>query len=221
MKICPVYVVLVHALIILFIFYSPLLSQKNNPAGSDTEKDTFIINEVPGAGGTLNDALVSYINYKEINEWAETLKMSAIEDSPPVIDGTAFFIIKPHIEIPVIGLKKGERYYLYIDFVKYRGNRIAVNSFLKLFIKDNFGNKQFVTSVEYPELFKEGIFRTEIPFNLSYSGSFTIIIQEFSCKSGSWGIWDIIISSKDIEEIERTSPDIKPEIKNTGPKIFK
>lgn len=207
-------------LCIVLLLCIPGLPENTPSPVEDTGKDTFIINEIASPPDSSSDCLVTYLDYKKINDWATTLRMSAIEDSLPLTDGKAFFIVHPQITVPVNGLKKGERYFLYIDFVRYTGKSSPVNSTLKIFIEDYKGNREHVKTIEYSSVFTDKLFKTEIPFNLSNSGVFNIIIEEYSAKTGYWGIWDMIVSSKKIEDIEQINIDNRPELKEDKPKIF-
>ena len=148
------------------------------------------------------------------------MQLTALKDAPPFIDNVAFFLTKPHIEIPVSGLEKGKSYSLFIDFVRYRNKNIPFEGMLKIFIRDIHGNSQLVGTADSAVLSSGGLFETLIPFNLSYSGTFTIIIHEYSMKTGNWGIWDIIITSKKTGEFELPKPEKRSELKGAGLKIF-
>lgn len=206
------------SIIFIFLFILPIQS---GIVISGNEADTVIINKLAGPPDTSKDALVNYMSFRDISDWASSFKMTVLEDSPPYVDGTAFFIMHPHIELPVTGLIKGARYYLYIDFVKYRNSRINVASFLKIYIQDIYGKKTLISRYSFSSLFADEKFVAEIPFNLSNPGSFTIIIQEYSDKTGYWGIWDIIVSSKKLEDILPAGSDTRPELRETDPKIFR
>lgn len=221
MSITSIFSIPLRSLAIILILSLPVLSENTPSLSVSNATDTVIINEVTGPPDSSSDAIVNYLNYQKINEWALTLKMTAINDNPPVTDGIAFFPVHPQVEIPVKGLKKGERYFLYIDFVKYLNGKVNIDSTLKIFIQDIYGKRTFISQYRFSSLFSDKIFKAEIPFNLSNPGSFTIIIQEQSAKTGYWGIWDIIVSSRGIEDIAPLNIDKKPEIKETGPKIFK
>lgn len=183
-------------------------------------KNTVIINEVPGSRDTSSDALVNYIDYRTIMSRAKSMKLNAVEDAAPYIDNTAFFLLHPRIEIPVTGLEKGKNYNILIDFVRYRGKKINIDGQLKIFIKDEYGNEQMICTADHSLIYSDKIFKTEIPFNLSYSGNFTIIIHEYSMKTGNWGIWDIIVTSKSISELGVIKPETTPGLKDSGTKIF-
>ena len=209
------------SLAVILIMAVPVLSEKTASLTVSNETDTVIINEVSGPPDSSSDAVVNYLNYQKVNEWALTLKMTAINDNPPVTDGIAFFPVHPQIEISVKNLKKGERYFIYIDFVKYLNGKVDIDSTLKIFVQDIYGKRSLISQYRFSSLFSDKIFKAEIPFNLSNPGSFTIIIQEHSAKTGYWGIWDIIVSSRGIEDITPLNIDKRQEMKETGPKIFK
>jgi len=64
-------------------------------------------------------------------------------------------------------------------------------------------------------------FDVSVPFDLSYPGKFDIIIHEYSEKNGNWGIWDIVVTSKKINEIELMPIDSSGKMKEIESKIFK
>jgi hypothetical protein len=213
-------ILLIRSACIVVLIYLPVLADKPDLKGIIAAKDLFIINEVSGPPDTSSDALVSYIDYRSINNRAKSLKLTAVEDSAPYIDNTAFFLVHPRIEIPVSGLEKGKRYSIFIDFVRYRGKKIHIDGILKIFIKDAYGNEQLIGTVTPSLFYSDKIFTMEIPFNLSYSGSFTIIMHEYSVKTGNWGLWDIIVTSKSLDEIGLMKPEMKIQSDNSGIKIF-
>lgn len=204
----------------IVLLYVPALSVDQDKISAITTRDTFIINEVSGPPDTSSDAYVSYIDYKTINSRSKSMKLEAVADSEPYIDNTAFFLIHPRIEFPVSGLEKNKSYNIFIDFVRYRGKKVAVEGILRIFIKDAYGNEQLIGTVDSSLLNSDKIFSREIPFNLSYSGSFTIIVHEYSMKTGNWGIWDIIVTSKSIGEIGQIRPETRPQLNDAGTKIF-
>lgn len=220
MKIRKRSILLIRSACIVVLIYLPALAVKPESKGTIAAKDLFIINEVSGPPDTSSDALVSYIDYRSINNRAKSLKLTAVEDSAPYVDNTAFFLVHPRIEVPVSGLEKGKRYNIFVDFVRYRGKKIHIDGILKIFIKDAYGNEQLIGIVNPTILNSDKIFTREIPFNLSYSGSFTIIMHEYSVKTGNWGIWDIIVTSKSLDEIVLMKPEVKIQTDNSGTKIF-
>ena len=71
------------------------------------------------------------------------------------------------------------------------------------------------------QILKENkIFETLIPYELSYTGRFDIIVREYSDVPGKWGIWDMIITEKKIDRIDIIKPDRSEKIKEFVPKIF-
>jgi len=220
LKIPSVYRIILISVFTVISPAEPVLTQGVNSLSGQAGTDTVIINSVNSPPETSGDALVYYIDYKKINEWAATNRTEAMPDSPPVTDGTAFFIVKPRIEIPVKGIEKGAVYRLYIDFVRYSRPFKTANSMLRISIKDIYGNTQHIASINETFFLSGEIFETEIPFNLSNPGSFTIIIQEYSDRPGQWGIWDIIVSSKGVDEIRDTGQGNPSDSMKFGPKIF-
>jgi len=208
------------SLFLILLLSIPALALESDSQAAITGQDIVIINEIAGPPETSNDSLVRYIDYRTINSRAKSMKLETVEDSAPYIDNMAFFLVHPRIECPVTGLSKGKNYSIYIDFVRYRGRKITFDGLLKISIKDIYGNEQLIGSVDSSYLYSDKIFSREIPFNLSYSGGFTIIIHEYSMKTGNWGIWDIIVTSKSISEIGQVKSETTPQIMDSGTKIF-
>lgn len=210
----------IKSFLLIILLYVPALSVQKDSEEVFTDRDTVVINEVSGPPDTSADAFVKYIDYNTINNRAKSMKCTAIADSSPFADNSAFFLLHPRIEIPVTGMVKAKKYSIFIDFVRYKSKKIQFSGILKIFIKDIYGNEQMIGTVDSSFLYSEKIFSREIPFNLSYTGSFTIIIQEYSMTTGNWGIWDIIITSKSLDEIEQVRSEALPGIKDSGIKIF-
>ncbi len=205
---------------LMLILHTPLPAADSVQSVLPQRVDTFIINEVSGPPDTSSDASVKYIDYRAINGRARSMKLTAVADAEPYVDNTAFFLLHPRIEFPVTGLEKGRRYNLFIDFVRYRGRKVPFDGILKIFIRDAYGNEQLVGTADDRVFYSDKIFAAEIPFNLSYPGSFTIIIHEYSMKTGNRGIWDIIVTSKNIGEIDVIKAQTGPGLKGSGAKIF-
>ncbi|HPS59461.1 MAG TPA: hypothetical protein PK514_15270 [Spirochaetota bacterium] len=210
----------IRPLCFIILMYIPVLAGEPDFISATALKETFIINEVSGPPDTSSDALVSYIDYRTINSRAKSMRQTTVDDAAPYIDNIAFFLVQPRIECPVNGLEKGKNYTIFIDFVRYRGKRIPFDGTLKIFIKDAYGNEQLIGTVDSSIFYSDKIFSAEIPFNLSYSGSFAIIIHEYSMKTGNWGIWDIIVTSKRFDEIGEIKSETTPQLKDSGTKIF-
>jgi hypothetical protein len=203
----------------MLILHTPLPAADSVQSALPQRADTFIINEVSGPPDTSIYAPVKYIDYRDINIRARSMKLTAVSDAEPYIDNTAFFLLHPRIEFPVTGLEKGKRYNLFIDFVRYRGRKVPFDGIIKIFIRDAYGNEQLVGTVDDRVFYSDKIFAAEIPFNLSYTGIFTIIIHEYSMETGNRGIWDIIVTSKNIAEIDTIKAQPGPGLIDAG-RIF-
>ena len=179
--------------IILILF--PLYSQ------DALESDTIIINSIninTGAGETA----VEIVDYKHVSSWAYNVGLTLLPDAPPVIDNNGFFIKQFQVEIPVSGYKRDLFYKAYFDFFRYKEKNIPFSSRLTIYIKDIYGNMRHVGAVEKNCMTGNNLFEVDIPYDLSYPGNFYIVMHEHSQKAENWGIWDIIITSRKISELD-------------------
>jgi hypothetical protein len=204
---------------IIFLFLLPLLIATIY-SQADPGKDT-LINYSITARTTNGDMPAENVNFNNAKDWANNLSLTLIPDSPPVIDNSAFFLTNFQTVIPVTGYKKELMYKVFIDFLKYREAKVPFNSILKIYIRDINGNRKLVGIADLSYMTSKKIFEVPVPFDLSYPGRFDIIIQEYSGRTGCWGIWDIIVTSKKINEIELIPIDSTEKMKQSEEKIFK
>lgn len=185
-----------------------------------SESDTVIINNINIKTET-GESPAESIDFKDASNWANNLYLTLAPDAPPLIDNKAFFITQYQTVIPVTGYKKELLYRIYFDFLRYSQKNVPFNSKLKIFIRDIHGNKRQIGTADLSYMSDKKLFEVSIPFDLSYPGKFDIIIHEYSGKTGNWGIWDIIVTSKKINEIEIMPIESVEKIKEIEPKIFK
>ncbi|HPS86216.1 MAG TPA: hypothetical protein PLY36_05695 [Spirochaetota bacterium] len=186
----------------------------------DPGKDTIIFNSVNIKTETGETAAES-VDFKAASEWAYNSHLTLVPDAPPVIDNKAFLITQYQTVIPVTGYNKDLFYRVYIDFFRYSQPKVPFNTKLKIIIRDIDGKRREIGTADVTYMSDKKIFEVSIPFDLSYRGKFDIIIHEYSGKTGNWGIWDIIVTSKKINEIEIMPIDSTEKIKEIEPKIFK
>ena len=165
------------------------------------ESDTIVINSINAKKG-FNEPSIEIIDYKYASTWAYNIGLTLLPDSPPVIDNKGFFINQFQIEIPVSGYKRDLIYKAYFDFFRYKEKDIPFNSKLKIFIKDIYDNIKHCGTVETSHMSANKLFEVEIPYDLSYPGKFFIVIHDHARKIENWGIWDIIVTSRKINELD-------------------
>ena len=197
------------------LIVSVLSHSQDNPVG-----DTIIINSVNLKTET-GDLSAESIDFKDASEWAYGKHLTLAADAPPVVDNKAFFITQYQTVIPVTGYNKDLLYRIYFDFLRYSQKNLPFNSKLKILIRDINGRKREIGTADVSYMSDKKIFEVSIPFDLSYPGKFDIIIHEYSGKTGDWGIWDIIVTSKKINEIEIMPIESSEKINEIEPKIFK
>ena len=197
-------------ILILLPAYIPAYSQITS------ESDTIIINSVnfkkDGA-----DIPVEITDFKNATMWGYNIGLTLLPDAPPVIDNKGFFIKQFQIEIPVTGYNKNLFYKAYFDFFRYKEKRLPFDSKLKIYIRDMYGNTKLVGTAETDCLTGNNLFAVDIPYELSYTGKFDIIIHEYAQKNETWGIWDIIVTSRKISEIDENF--VKSLLKNEETKL--
>ena len=182
------------------------------------ESDTIVINTINIKKGA-DDIAVEIIDYKNASMWAYNIGLTLLPDSPPVIDNKGFFINRFQIEIPVSGYKKDLFYRAYFDFFRYKEKNLPFNSMLKIFIKDLYGNVKYVGTAETSLMSGNKLFEVDIPYDLSYTGKFFIVIHEHAQKTENWGVWDIIITSRKISELDENFIKSLPKDEETKLKI--
>jgi len=182
------------------------------------ESDTIVINTINIKKGA-DDIAVEIIDYKNASMWAYNIGLTLLPDSPPVIDNKGFFINRFQIEIPVSGYKKDLFYRAYFDFFRYKEKNLPFNSMLKIFIKDLYGNVKYVGTAETSLMSDNKLFEVDIPYDLSYTGKFFIVIHEHAQKTENWGVWDIIITSRKISELDENFIKSLPKDEETKLKI--
>jgi len=183
-----------------------------------SENDTIIITSRDIK--TKTGVCVETVDFKDASNWAYNQHLTLTADVPPVISNKAYFISQFQTVIPVSGYNKDLLYRMYIDFLRYKQTNVPFNSKLKIFIRDIYGNKRQIGTADLSYMSDKKIFEVSIPFDLSYPGKFDIIIHEYSGKTGNWGIWDIIVTSKKINELKIMSIDSVEKIKEIEPKNF-
>jgi hypothetical protein len=201
-------IIIIQLFIILNIF--PVYSQ-NAP-----ESDTIIINSININTGA-EETTVEIIDYKHAAAWAYNIGLTLLPDAPPVIDNKGFFIKQFQVEIPISGYKRDLFYKAYFDFFRYKEKNLPFNSILKIYIKDIYDNMKHVRTAEISSLASNKLFEVDIPYDLSYPGKFYIVIHEHSQKAENWGIWDIIVTSRKISELDENF--IKSSLKNEETKL--
>jgi len=180
------------------------------------ESDTIVINSINIKKG-VNETAVEIVDYKNASMWAYNIGLTLLPDSPPVIDNKGFFLNQFQTEIPVSGYKRDLFYKAYFDFFRYKESNLPFNSKLKIYIRDIYGNTKHVGTVETSFMSGNKLFELDIPYDLSFPGKFFIIIHEYAQKTENWGIWDIIVTSRKINELDGNL--IKSLLKNEETKL--
>jgi len=164
---------------------------------------------------------VEIIEYRIASMWAYHTGLTLLADAPPVIDNRGFFIKQFQTEIPVGGYKKDLFYKAYFDFFRYKEKDVPFSSQLKFYIKDIYGNMRHVGTAQTSSLSDDKLFEIDIPYDLSYPGKFYIVIHQHAQKAENWGIWDIIVTSRKISELDEKFIKSLPKNEETKLKISK
>jgi len=200
-------------LLILPLIFTSIYSQNN------IESNIIIINSITTLTNT-GKITTEGVTFDDAKKWAYNSSLTPLPDSPPVIDNRAFFLTNYQTVIPVNGYKKEKMYTILIDFLKYRESKVPFNSVLKIYIRDIYGKKRQIGTADLSCMSEKKIFEVSVPFDLSYPGRFDIIIQEYSGKTGCWGIWDIIVTSEKIDNIKIIPLDSNKKMEQAEEKIF-
>ena len=181
-------------------------------------KDTVIINPL---NSEITGNRLQFISYEEIARFWKFKRVQVAEDSGPVLDNIAFYMPAYSAVFKVGGYDRELNYRLALDIVKFRSKPGPLNSLLKIWGRNSAGRMFLLAELNENNLTDKKIFETLIPYELSYPGSFDIIVKEYSDLPGRWGIWDVIITARRIDQIETVKPDTSVKMKETELKIFK
>lgn len=189
---------------------------------AESEDKIIIINSPDEKINLHASGIVKFLEYENIYDWARARGLEIIPDRGPVTDNQAFYFMNFRGVINISGLRRGERYNLLIDFVKYKKDTTSFLSYLKLFIRDKNGDEHHLATLDKNELFNEKIFETSLPFRFTYDESFELIIYEYSETPGTWGIWDMVIYPEkvDIQTIHTIEPETPKENMDHNIKIL-
>lgn len=181
-------------------------------------KDTVIINPLDAE---ISGSRLQFISYEAIAKFWKPERVQVAEDLGPVVDNIAFYMPAYSAVFKVGGYDRELNYRLALDIVKFRSKPRPLNSLLKIWGRNSSGRMFLLAELNENNLTDKKIFETLIPYELSYPGSFDIIVKEYSDLPGRWGIWDVIITARRIDQIEAVKPDTSVKMKETELKIFK
>lgn len=131
----------------------------------------------------------------DIYRWGRSMGLFLVDDASPFIDKKAVFVSPYGAEFKIKNLNKHKNYILWIDFVKYKGDKSKISSRLKI-----LADKRILCDLSFGDLKGHGLFKLELPRDLVYDGSVLVRMEEYSDKTGFWGIWDMIVSSEKLPE---------------------
>ncbi|HOK01224.1 MAG TPA: hypothetical protein PLD85_01905 [Spirochaetota bacterium] len=186
--------------------------EKKQDKKVDTEKysayvDTIIINP-----SNLLEGL-KFLSYRDLFNWAKFNSLQVFKDSPPVVDNYAFYMLNYKKSFLVEGYQRDLIYYLYIDFVRFKGRKNIITSKLRISIK-NIYEKVHTLAELNESILSQDYCIIPLPYEVTIHGKFYLLFDELSDTPGKWGIWDIIISSKKLREINFIQIDPVPQISN-------
>jgi len=181
--------------IFFFLFVFQLYSSEKMKKNNDYVLFNFSKNMRKKSTG-WSDRTKAY----DIYRWGRSQGLFLVDDKAPLIDKYAVFVSPYGAEFEIKNLNKFKDYILWIDFVRYNGDKSKISSRLKI-----FADGRNITEIIFKDLLSEGLYKIVIPRDLIYDGSVKIRMEEFAEKTGYWGIWDMIVSSEKLpDNIKRT-----------------
>ena len=155
----------------------------------------------------------SSAGWDQVEHWARNRGTNAVKDREPYVDNKASFVSVYGSELKLSNLNQNANYSLFIDFVCYTGDP-KVTSKLVISIR----NTRLAT-LTFGQTPLDRPYELIIPRELCYDGTADIHFDEFATTPGSWGIWDMILSTSGLP-LESIRPKKKePELKETQPKV--
>ncbi len=151
---------------------------------SVTEGGTVVFpknNDIPGWGKVLQ--------FDNIYRWGLSNSIYINKDSEPVVDGYAVYVHKDGSYIEFTDMKRFEPYYLFIDFVTFKGKSSGINSRLKI-----YADGYLLDELGWSELTQMMYYSKEIPREYYFDGIVKIELKEIDSIGGFWGIWDIALT---------------------------
>lgn len=130
---------------------------------------------------------------KTIQHWAKNRGLDLVHDLDPLVDNRAFFVSPYGSLVKINGIMPSKPYFLYVDFVRYKGGNGGLSS--RLVVKAD-GEK--VYECVFGDVKELSYVAIEIPRNLVYDGEVTIEFQEYAATPGIWGIWDMILAEGEL-----------------------
>ncbi|MBN1499546.1 MAG: hypothetical protein JW982_05300 [Spirochaetes bacterium] len=138
-------------------------------------------NEIPGWGKVLS--------FDSIYRWGLSNSIYINRDSSPIVDNYAVYVHKNGSAIEFKDLKRYGPYYIFIDFVTYKGRSIGINSRLKIYVDGNFFDE-----LTWNELQQISYYSKEIPREYYFDGIIRVEFREIDTVGGFWGIWDVALT---------------------------
>lgn len=155
----------------------------------------------------------SSAGWDQIEHWARNRGTNAVKDREPYVDNKASFVSVYGSELKLSNLNQNANYSLFIDFVCYTGDPKVTS---KLVISIHNTRLATLTFGQTP---LDRPYELVIPRELCFDGTADIHFDEFATTPGSWGIWDMILSTSGLP-LESIRPKKKePDLKETQPKV--
>jgi len=140
----------------------------------------------------MKDWLLPF-NGGTIRKWGVSKGLVLIDDRGPVVDDTAAYVGPYRSTIIINGLTRDGSYRLWIDFVRFSPAEKRPGSLLKIFAAAPAGESRCIGSVSFSDI-GDSYYYMDIPRTISASGAVEIRFVEYGV-SGSWGVWDIVVST--------------------------
>lgn len=164
-----------------------------NPAHSDSNDYILVINPGSPLSEKHMKEWTSPLTRHELAEWGAGRNVTLEDDQGPVVDNIAAYVSANGSTVSIEGLRRGVRYRVWIDFVRFRYGAGGPATMLKILAAAPGTGKRLVESLVPGDT--DGCHRLVLPEDISSNGSVVLTFVEYARRPGSWGVWDIIITS--------------------------
>ncbi len=189
-----------HRISVICTGFCLLVALSLDTAYSDGNDYILVINPGSPASEKHMKGWLSPLTRHELDEWAANRRFSLEDDRGPVVDNVAAYVSDRGSTVSVEGLRRGVSYRAWIDFVRFRYGSAGPVSTLKIYASAPGTEKRLVESLVLGDN-DGGCHRLELPVDLTSYGSVELTFVEYARRTGSWGVWDIIVTS---------GPDLPP-----------
>ncbi len=162
------------------------------PVQSGNNDYILVINPGSPSSEKLMKRWLAPFTRRELADWGAGRRSLLEDDQGPVVDNVAAYVSENGSTVSIGGLRRGVRYRVWIDFVRYRYGEAEPVSALKIYASAPGTGKRLIESLVPGDI--AGCHRLEIPEDITSYGSVELTFVEHARRPGSWGVWDMIVT---------------------------